>query len=126
RSNHGLCAVAYCQCRHAPARRFLILSHDATFADLNKDSDVPIRFVFALHNHQPVGNFDGVFEGAYRDSYAPFLELLEQYPEIPISLHTSGCLMEWLIEHKPEYVDRLRRFVARGQIEIMGGGFYEP
>jgi alpha-amylase len=87
---------------------------------------VGIRFVFAVHNHQPVGNFDGVFEGAYRDSYAPFLELLEGYPEIPISLHTSGCLMEWLVEHKPEYVDRLRRFVARGQIEIMGGGFYEP
>jgi len=87
---------------------------------------VGIRFVFALHNHQPVGNFNGVFEGAYRDSYAPFLELLEGYPEIPISLHTSGCLMEWLVEHKPEYVERLRRFVARGQIEIMGGGFYEP
>ena len=51
---------------------------------------MPIRFVFALHNHQPVGNFDGVFEGAYRDSYGPFLELLEQYPEIPFSLHTSG------------------------------------
>ena len=33
-----------------------------------------IRLVLTLHNHQPVGNFDGVFEGAYRDSYAPFLE----------------------------------------------------
>lgn len=85
-----------------------------------------IRFVFALHNHQPVGNFDGVFESAYRDSYAPFLELLEGYPEIPISLHTSGCLMEWLVQHRPEYIERLKRFVARGQIEILGGGFYEP
>lgn len=85
-----------------------------------------LRFVFALHNHQPVGNFGDVFEGAYRDSYWPFLEMLEQYPEIPISLHTSGCLMEWLVEHKPEYIDRLRRLVARGQVEIMGGGFYEP
>jgi alpha-amylase len=85
-----------------------------------------LRFVFALHNHQPVGNFGGVFEGAYRDSYWPFLEMLEQYPEIPISLHTSGPLMEWLVEHKPEYIDRLRRLVARGQVEIMGGGFYEP
>jgi alpha-amylase len=84
------------------------------------------RFVFALHNHQPVGNFDGVFESAYRDSYAPFLELLEEYWEIPISLHISGSLMEWLVEHKPEYIDRLRRLVARGQVEIMGGGFYEP
>ncbi len=87
---------------------------------------MPLRFIFALHNHQPTGNFDGVFEGAYRDSYQPFLDLLEEYPEIPISLHTSGCLMEWLVAHKPEYVDRLRRLVARGQVEILGGGFYEP
>jgi alpha-amylase len=87
---------------------------------------MPIRFVFALHNHQPVGNFDGVFEGAYKDSYCPFLELIEQYPEIPIALHNSGPLMEWLCERRPEYLDRLRRLVQRGQVEIMGGGFYEP
>src|SRR5712691_2944245 len=87
---------------------------------------MPIRFVFALHNHQPVGNFDGVFEGAYKDSYWPFLELLDQYPEIPITLHTSGPLMEWLCERMPDYLDRLRRLVQRGQVEIMGGGFYEP
>jgi hypothetical protein len=87
---------------------------------------VPLRFVFALHNHQPVGNFDSVFEGAYRDSYWPFLDLIDQYPEIPFSLHTSGCLMEWLVERKPEYIERLRRLVERGQVEIMGGGFFEP
>jgi alpha-amylase len=87
---------------------------------------MPLRFVFALHNHQPVGNFDHVFEHAYRDSYRPFLELLEHYPEIPIALHTSGPLMEWLAEHKPEYLDRLCRMVRRGQVEIVGGGFYEP
>lgn len=87
---------------------------------------MPVRLVFALHNHQPIGNFDHVFENAYRESYWPFLEHLEQYPEIPISLHTSGCLMEWLVERKPEYIERLRRLVARGQVEIMGGGFYEP
>jgi alpha-amylase len=87
---------------------------------------VPLRFVFALHNHQPVGNFGNVFEGAYRDSYWPFLELFEHYPEIPISLHTSGPLMEWLVEHHPEYIDHLRRLVARGQVEILGGPFYEP
>ncbi|HTU93641.1 MAG TPA: alpha-amylase/4-alpha-glucanotransferase domain-containing protein [Gemmataceae bacterium] len=87
---------------------------------------MPLRFVFALHNHQPVGNFGHVIEHAYRVSYRPFLELLEQYPEIPIALHTSGPLMEWFVEHKPEYIDRLRRMVRRGQVEIMGGGFYEP
>jgi alpha-amylase len=87
---------------------------------------MPLRFALAIHNHQPVGNFDGVFESAYRDSYAPFLGLLEEYWEIPFSLHISGSLLEWLVERKPEYIDRLRRLVARGQVEIMGGGFYEP
>ena len=87
---------------------------------------MPLRFVFALHNHQPVGNFGHVFDNAYRDSYRPFLELLDEYPEIPISLHTSGPLMEWFVAHKPEYIDRLRRMVRRGQVEILGGGFYEP
>jgi hypothetical protein len=85
-----------------------------------------IRLVIALHNHQPVGNFDGVIDAAYLDSYGPFLDVLEEFPEIPISLHTSGCLMEWLVAHRPEYIERLRGFVQRGQIEILGGPFYEP
>lgn len=87
---------------------------------------MPLRFIFALHNHQPVGNFGHVFENAYRDSYRPFLELIDEYPEIPLTLHTSGPLMEWFVEHKPEYIDRLQSMVRRGQVEIMGGVFYEP
>jgi 4-alpha-glucanotransferase len=85
-----------------------------------------IRLVLALHNHQPIGNFDGVFEAAYQDSYSPFLDVLEQYPEFPVALHTSGSLLEWILEKHPEYVDRLRLLAGRGQLEIIGGAFYEP
>lgn len=85
-----------------------------------------IRFVLALHNHQPVGNFDGVFEQAYQDSYLPFLDVFESYPNLRIALHTSGSLMEWLDEHHSEYVDRLAGLVATGRMEIIGGAFYEP
>jgi 4-alpha-glucanotransferase len=85
-----------------------------------------VRLILTLHNHQPVGNFDHVFEASYRDAYAPFLEVLEAYPEIPFALHTSGPLMEWLSERHPEYVDRLRAMVRAGRVEILGGGFYEP
>ena len=61
-----------------------------------------IRFCLVLHNHQPIGNFDSVFEQAYQDSYLPFLNVFEQYPDdLRISLHTSGPLMEWLDEHHP-------------------------
>lgn len=84
-----------------------------------------IRLCLVLHNHQPVGNFDGVFEQAYGDAYLPFLEVFEQY-HFPIALHTSGPLLEWLDERHPEYVDRLARLVAAGRLEIIGGPFYEP
>src|SRR4051794_29740982 len=85
-----------------------------------------VRLILALHNHQPVGNFDGVFEGAYRDGYLPFLEVMEEYPQVPFALHTSGPLLEWLVEHRPEYVSRVRALVDAGRVEILGGGFYEP
>ena len=85
-----------------------------------------VRLILALHNHQPVGNFDGVFEAAYRDSYLPFLDVMEDYPEIPFVLHTSGPLLEWLVEQQPEYVERVRAMVEAGRVEILGGGFFEP
>lgn len=85
-----------------------------------------IRLVLALHDHQPIGNFDGVFEAAYQDSYAPLLDVLEKYPDVPVALHTSGSLLEWLVDRHPEYIDRVRMLADRGQIEIVGGPFYEP
>src|ERR1700746_1246346 len=85
-----------------------------------------VRLILALHDHQPVGNFDSVFEAAYRDSYLPFLEVLEGYPEIPFVLHTSGPLLKGLVETRPEYIGRIRVLVEAGRVEILGGGFYEP
>lgn len=79
-----------------------------------------------LHNHQPIGNFDGVFEQAYQDSYLPFLDVFEPYEQLRISLHTSGPLMMWLAERHPEYLDRIRMLVDAGRIEIIGGPQYEP
>ena len=49
-----------------------------------------IRFILVLHDHQPVGNFDHVFEQAYQDSYKPFLDTFERYPDLKMGLHTSG------------------------------------
>src|SRR5688572_14968284 len=85
----------------------------------------PLRLVLILHNHQPVGNFDHVFEQAYQDSYLPFLDVFEPYDDLRIALHTSGPLMEWLDEHHGEYVDRLAALAAAGRVEILGGKFYD-
>jgi alpha-amylase len=85
-----------------------------------------VRLCLVLHNHQPVGNFEDVFEQAYRDSYLPFLDAFESYEDLRLALHTSGSLMEWLDRQHAEYVDRLAALVAAGRIEIIGGPFFEP
>ena len=84
-----------------------------------------INLCLVLHNHQPVGNFDDVFEAAYQDSYLPFLDVFEPFGDLAISLHTSGPLMKWLQEKHPDYISRIASLVEGGRIEIIGGAFYE-
>lgn len=84
------------------------------------------QLVLLLHAHQPVGNFENVFETAYAHCYLPFIEILERHPRIHAGLHYSGSLLEWVESAHPEYFDRLRELVRREQVEMVGGGFYEP
>jgi len=85
-----------------------------------------VTLVLIVHDHQPVGNFDGVFRQAYDDAYDPFLRFLETHPRMRLALHTSGPLLEWIAAAEPGYLERLRALVARGQVEPWGGGLYEP
>jgi 4-alpha-glucanotransferase len=85
-----------------------------------------INLLFAVHNHQPVGNFDRVFREGWEKCYGPFLAALEKHPRFRISLHYSGSLLEWLEANQPDFIARLRTLVNRGQVELISGGFYEP
>src|SRR4030042_5599946 len=85
-----------------------------------------VILMIAFHNHQPVGNFPWVFEGAFCRSYGPFPHVLKRDPDIRIPLHNSGPLIDWMEQNRPEYLDAVGELAGRGQIEIMGGGYYEP
>jgi 4-alpha-glucanotransferase len=86
----------------------------------------PIRFVFGLHLHQPVGNFDHVFAQHVEDVYRPLLDRLAGHGFLPVVLHLSGPLLEWLEKHEPAYLDRLGTLAAEGKLEILLAGLYEP
>ena len=85
-----------------------------------------INFLFGIHCHQPIGNLPHVFEDAYRTSYLPFIKVIEKHPKIKFTFHYSGILYEWFKENHPDFIDKLRALVERGQAEVMTGGFYEP
>ncbi|HKG57556.1 MAG TPA: alpha-amylase/4-alpha-glucanotransferase domain-containing protein [Candidatus Limnocylindrales bacterium] len=85
-----------------------------------------ISLALAIHNHQPVGNFGWVFGRIHDQAYRPMLDALERHPTVRLSLHYSGALLEWLRAERPEFVDRLRALVDRDQVELLGGGYFEP
>src|SRR3972149_1423954 len=57
--------------------------------------------LLCLHNHQPVGNFDSVIEGAARDAYLPFLQTLAAFPSVTVTIHFSAFLPRWLAAPSP-------------------------
>ncbi len=86
----------------------------------------PVKLVFGVHLHQPVGNLDHVFEQHVREAYLPFLQAIAEREFFPLTLHLSGPLLEWLEAHDPSYLDRVGRLVADGRVELLSSGFDEP
>ena len=85
-----------------------------------------IYLSLVFHNHQPVGNFQNVFAEGYERSYLPLIEVLERHPGIRVGMHFTGCLRDWILEQRPDFYPRARVLVERGQLEILGGAYYEP
>ncbi len=85
-----------------------------------------IHLGLLLHNHQPVGNFPWVFQQVYEESYLPMIAALERHPEVRLSLHYTGSLLDWLYEAHPDFLHRISLLAQRQQVEIVSGGYYEP
>jgi alpha-amylase len=85
-----------------------------------------VSLALVLHNHQPVGNFGWVIEDVFEHAYSPMLGALERHPGIRLGLHYTGPLLQWMAANRPEAIAKIRRLIARGQVEIVGGGYYEP
>ena len=85
-----------------------------------------VSLALVIHNHQPVGNFGWVIEDVYEHAYSPMLGALERHPGVHLGLHYTGPLLQWLTAHRPEAIAQIRRLIDRGQVEIVGGGYYEP
>ena len=86
----------------------------------------PLRFAFGLHLHQPVGNFDRVFVQHLAEVYRPLLGALRDGGGLPVTLHLSGPLLDWLEGHAAEWLDEVGTLVADGRIELLASGYDEP
>jgi hypothetical protein len=85
-----------------------------------------MSLILGSHEHLPYGTGDEVFERIYGIRVKPFISTLYKYPKIPAVLHYSGALLQWLERSHPEFFMLLEDLVSRKQVELLGGGFYEP
>jgi alpha-amylase len=84
------------------------------------------KLAIGIHNHQPIGNFDSVFDEAHNNSYMPFLKIFEQFDKLKLSLHQSGILWKWQEKTYPQYFDMIQQLIYDDRLELMTGGFFEP
>ncbi len=85
-----------------------------------------VKLILGTHNHIPIGADQAAAEKRYQKAFKPLLAVLYRYPDFPVALHYSGVLLEWLEEFHPEFLMLLEEMVKRGQVEVLGGGYFDP
>lgn len=85
-----------------------------------------VALLLGVHAHQPVGNFSHVLDDAHVRCYGPFLRVLYEYPDFHFAIHSSGWLLDYLLQHYPQDLRLLKEMVKRGQAELFGAGYTEP
>ena len=85
-----------------------------------------VKLIFGTHNSISPITDDKEIENIYQQAYKPFLTTLYNFPEISAVLYYSGPLLEWFEKNHPEFNTVLNEMVEKRQVELLGGGFYEP
>lgn len=65
-------------------------------------------------------------ERVYDSSLKRLFSFLYEQPQLRLAAHFSGPELGWLKQEHPEFIQLLRELVARKQLELLGGGYYNP
>jgi hypothetical protein len=85
-----------------------------------------LHIIVGSHFHVPYGAGEREFEKVYALRLRPFISSLFKFPKIQGTLHCSGTLLNWLERMYPGFLIFIEDLVSAKQLEILGGGFYEP
>lgn len=82
------------------------------------------HIAFCPHFHQPHFQLYRTREEAFRNSYIPWLRLLNEavgLNDFFINLHFSGPFLYWMQDQKPEYINQLKELSSSNKIGFIGG-----
>jgi hypothetical protein len=83
--------------------------------------------ILGFHCHFPLALSDAEFETLYKHKLRPLLRTINKYPGIPVTIHFSGSLFYRIERWKhDDFFSLIGQLANRKQVELLGGGFYEP
>ncbi|MBQ0165978.1 MAG: DUF1926 domain-containing protein [Treponema sp.] len=65
-------------------------------------------------------------ETEYQTNIKPILTYLYANPSFSLSISMSGLMLEWFDKVHPEFKNVIEELMSRKQIEMIGGGYYNP
>ena len=92
----------------------------------NKYSMNKIHLSFGLQISNYGTNVPESIKEIYQSKYKKIISFICSNPNIKLALFIPGIILEWLKKNHPEFITILSQKTEEGQIELLGGGFYEP
>ncbi|MBP3710582.1 MAG: DUF1926 domain-containing protein [Treponema sp.] len=65
-------------------------------------------------------------EKDYQEVYKHAAKFLYSHPDFCISFSFTGTQLQFFRKKHPEFLEMLQQLVSRKQVEVLGGGFYNP
>lgn len=69
---------------------------------------------------------DSMYKAVYEKIYKPLGALLFANPSLKFSFYFTGTQIEFLKKQNSEFFELLKELISKKQIEIIGGGYYNP
>ncbi|WP_428771551.1 alpha-amylase/4-alpha-glucanotransferase domain-containing protein [Treponema sp. HNW] len=85
-----------------------------------------VKICFVLAFNLPGAELPEHIEELYQTRYKKILSFLYTHPEMRLSFFVSGRILEWIEKKHDEIISICSEMVDRRQIEVLGGGYYEP
>ncbi len=84
------------------------------------------QLIFGIAYQIPLAFTEQQIKERFMALLAPLIKMLYHSPHVQVALYISGHQLWWIEHRHPEYITVLKEMVDRKQIEMLGGGFYDP
>lgn len=85
-----------------------------------------IRICFNLKSSRLGPQNADIFEKDYISVYKPAVKFLYAHPDFKFAFSLNGVQIEFYQKKYPEFIEILKELISRKQIEMIGGGYYDP